>query len=136
MKKVLIDQNILWVAKDEALLKDYEFPPYEVGKDVRQTSYDENCGSFCYHHDCDFITADDRAYKHFFKNKMIKSVKILEFYFDKNSQMQYYVVRILEKVEKGIPADSNDGLTEDESLDAFNKIKSGEASRMGQKSSS
>ena len=40
----------------------------------------------------------------------------------------------LEKMEKGIPCESND-VPDDEVLDAFNKIKSGEASRMAQKGS-
>ncbi len=97
MKKVLIDQNILWVAKDKELLKDYEFPPFEVGKDMKQTSYDENCGSFCYDRNCDLITGDDTAYKHFFKNKKIKSIEISEFYYEKTAERQLYLVKILEK---------------------------------------
>jgi len=92
MKKVLIDKNILWVAKDRELLKDYEFPPFEVGKDLKQTSYDENCGSFCYDHECDFITGDDSGYKHFFKNKKIKSVEISEFYYEDSAERQLFLV--------------------------------------------
>jgi len=38
----------------------------------------------------------------------------------------------LDKKDKEIASESND-TTDDEVLDAFNKIKSGEASRMGQK---
>ena len=38
----------------------------------------------------------------------------------------------LDKKDRGISPESND-TTDDEVLDAFNKIKSGEASRMGQK---
>ena len=38
----------------------------------------------------------------------------------------------LDKKDKEITSESND-TTDDEVLDAFNKIKSGEASRMGQK---
>jgi hypothetical protein len=38
----------------------------------------------------------------------------------------------LDKKDRGISPDSND-MTDDEIIDAFNKIKSGEASRMGQK---
>ncbi len=37
-----------------------------------------------------------------------------------------------EKIDDIVP-ESSDGTTDDEILDAFNKIKSGEASRMGQK---
>ena len=41
---------------------------------------------------------------------------------------------ISKKLEKNIPSESNDESTDDEKiLDAFNKIKSGEASRMAQK---
>lgn len=40
---------------------------------------------------------------------------------------------ISKKLEKNILSESNDGSTDDEVLDAFNKIKSGEASRMAQK---
>ena len=42
---------------------------------------------------------------------------------------------ILGKLETGIPLESNDESTDDEVIDAFNKIKSGEASRMAQKGS-
>ncbi len=97
MKKVLIDKNILWVAKDRELLKDFEFPPFEVGKDLKQTSYDENCGSFCYDHECDFITGDDSGYKHFFKNKKIKSVEISEFYYEDSAERQLFLGKILGK---------------------------------------
>ena len=41
-------------------------------------------------------------------------------------------IKELGKIED-IPSESHDGTTDDEVLDAFNKIKSGEASRMGQK---
>lgn len=44
-----------------------------------------------------------------------------------------FVKKELEKLEKDIPSDSSEESTEDEILDAFNKIKSGEASRMSQK---
>ena len=46
-----------------------------------------------------------------------------------------FVKKELEKLEKGIPSESNDESTDDEILDAFNKIKSGEALRMAQKGS-
>jgi len=97
LRRVLIDKNILWLAKDKELLKDYEFPPLEVGKDMKQTSLDENCGSFCYDRNCDFITGDDTAYKHFFKNKKIKSIEISEFYYEKKAERQLYLVKIFRK---------------------------------------
>lgn len=40
---------------------------------------------------------------------------------------------IAKKLEKNSPSESDDGSTDDEVLDAFNKIKSSEASRMAQK---
>jgi tRNA(Ile)-lysidine synthase TilS/MesJ len=40
---------------------------------------------------------------------------------------------IAKKLEKNILSESNDESTDEEVLDAFNKIKSGEASRMAQK---
>ena len=40
---------------------------------------------------------------------------------------------IAKKLEKNILSESNDESTDEEILDAFNKIKSGEASRMAQK---
>ncbi len=39
----------------------------------------------------------------------------------------------IKKLEKDILSESDDETTDDEVLDAFNKIKSGEASRMAQK---
>ncbi len=87
----------MWLAKDRELLKDYEFPPFEVGKDLKQTSLDENCGAFCYDRNCDLITGDDTAYKHFFKNKKIKSIEISEFYYEKKAERQLYLVKILGK---------------------------------------
>ena len=38
----------------------------------------------------------------------------------------------LDKKDRGVSSESSD-MTDDEVLDSFNKIKSGEASRMGQK---
>jgi len=44
-----------------------------------------------------------------------------------------FVKKELEKLEDNIQSESRDITTDDEVLDAFNKIKSGEALRMGQK---
>ena len=49
--------------------------------------------------------------------------------------MYLIMLNELEKLEKDIPSESNIELTDDEVLDAFNEIKSGEASRMSQKDS-
>ena len=74
MKNVLVDKQVSWLAKKEnsELIKDYD-EIYEVGKHLKQTSFDENCASFCIDKKCDFLTADPKAYTHFFKIKKIKN---------------------------------------------------------------
>ena len=74
MKNVLIDKQVSWLAKKEnrELTKDFD-EIYEVGKDLKQSSFDENCASFCMDRNCDFLTADIGAYIHFFKIKKIKN---------------------------------------------------------------
>jgi len=86
-----------WLAKDEnrELLKDFEKIKV-VGVDLKQTSFDENCASFCIKENCDFLTADYEAYTHFFKNKIIKSVEISRFMRDKDPER--YIFRIQIKV--------------------------------------
>ena len=80
MKNVLIDKQVSWLDKEENrhLLKDFELV-YVVGVDLNQSSFDENCASFCMDKNCDFLTADIGAYIHFFKIKKIKSVEISRF---------------------------------------------------------
>ncbi len=70
MKNVLIDKQVSWLAKDEnrELIKNFD-KVYVVGMDLKQTSFDENCASFCMDNNCDFLTADAKAYTHFFKIK-------------------------------------------------------------------
>jgi len=48
LKNVLIDKQVNWLAKKEnrELVKDFD-EISEVGKDLKQTSFDENCASFC-----------------------------------------------------------------------------------------
>ncbi len=56
MENVLIDKQVNWLAKDEnqELIKDFE-KIFVVGKDLKQTSFDENCASFCVDRNCDFL---------------------------------------------------------------------------------
>ena len=84
-----------WLAKDEnrELLKDFEKIKV-VGVDLKQTSFDENCASFCIKENCDFLTADYEAYTHFFKNKIIKSVEISRFMRDKDPERYIFRVQI------------------------------------------
>jgi len=62
--------------------------------DLKQTSFDENCASFCIDRNCDFLTADSKAYTHFFKNKKIKSVEISRFIRDKDPERYIYRMQI------------------------------------------
>ena len=95
MKNVLIDKQVSWLSKKEnkELIKDFD-EIYEVGKDLKQTSFDENCATFCIDRNCDFLTADPKAYTHFFKIKKIKSVEISRFIRDKDPERYVYLMQI------------------------------------------
>lgn len=97
MKNVLIDQNCKWLAKAESreLLKEYD-SLFVVGEDMKQRSFDENCASFCVDKNCDFLTADNTAYTHFFRVKSITSVQISEFTFEKGADRHIYLIRIMD----------------------------------------
>lgn len=95
MKNVLIDKQVSWLGKEEnkELIKDFD-KPYVVGVDIKQSSFDENCAAFCLEKNCDFLTADPKAYTHFFKIKKIKSVEILRFIRDKDPERFVYLMQI------------------------------------------
>jgi len=95
LKNVLIDKQVNWLAKDEnrELIKNFD-KVYVVGKDLKQTSFDENCASICIERNCDFLTADPKAYTHFFKIKKIKSVEISRFYHEKKAERYIFLVQI------------------------------------------
>ena len=95
MKNVLIDKQVSWLANDEnrELIKDFDKVSV-VGVDMKQTSFDENCASFCLDGNCDFLTADPKAYTHFFKIKKIKSVNISRFIRDKDPGRYVYLMQI------------------------------------------
>ena len=65
-----------------------------VGVDLKQTSFDENCASFCVDKNCDFLTADAKAYTHFFKINKIKSVEISQFHYDNKAERNIYLMQI------------------------------------------
>jgi len=94
----LIDQNCKWLAKDEnrELIKDFD-KVYVVGVDMKQSSFDENCASFCIDRTCDFLTVDYKAYIHFFKIKKIKSIEISRFRPDKDPNRYVFRVQIKDK---------------------------------------
>jgi len=95
LKNVLIDKQVSWLAKDEnrELIKDFE-KHYVVGVDLKQTSFDENCADFCVKNTCDFLTADPKAYTHFFKIKKIKSIEISQFHYEKKAERYIYRMQI------------------------------------------
>ena len=95
MKNVLIDKQVSNLADDEhrELLKDFD-KSYVVGVDLKQTSFDENCASFCMDNNYDFLTADAKAYTHFFKINKIKSVEISQFHYDNNAERNIYLMQI------------------------------------------
>ena len=97
MKNVLIDKQVSYLEHDEyqEMLKDYD-KKFVVGKDMKQTSFDENCANICIVRNCDFLTADKEAYHHFFKIKSIMSVEISVFLPEKKAKDSIvYRVRII-----------------------------------------
>ena len=95
MKNVLIDKQVSWLANDEnrELIKDFDKVSV-VGVDLKQTSFDENCASCCFDKNCDFLTADTKAYTHFFKINKIKSVEISQFHYDNKAERNIYLMQI------------------------------------------
>jgi hypothetical protein len=76
--RIVVDYNILgWGdSHREELLKRFT-EVILVGKhpDLPRRAFDQEVAAYCKLHDCDLITADARAYTHFFEAG-IKSVKI------------------------------------------------------------
>ena len=107
LKNVLIDQNCKDLAQEEfkELLLEYD-SKFIVGKDINQTSFDENCASFCVDRNCDFLTNDRTAFQHFFKVKSIKSIQIARFRYEDKAERWTYRVRIeneqKEDLSKGV----------------------------------
>ncbi len=95
MKNVLVDKQVNWLVREEiqGLLQIFAHV-YEVGVDLKQGSYDENCADFCVKNTCDFLTADPKAYTHFLKIGEIKSVQISQFVRDKDPNRFVYRFQI------------------------------------------
>ena len=77
----MLDKQITYLNQEKYVehLRGYAGEKYEVGKDIKGTSLDENCADFCIKNECDFLTVDKSAYTHFFKIKSIESVEIFQF---------------------------------------------------------
>ena len=84
LHNVLIDQNCNYLDQDEyrELVKGYE-KRFVVGRDMRKSSYDDNCANYCIENNCDFLTTDRTAFEHFFKIRSIKTIQITRFHYEK-----------------------------------------------------
>ena len=97
MGNVLIDQNCKWLTNEDSkkLLENYEVI-FVVGEHLKQREYDENLATFCIDNCCELLTADNRAYIHFFTDKRIKNIQISEFVYEHKADRPIYLVRILD----------------------------------------
>ena len=99
MENVLIDQNCKWLANNDGktLLRKYA-KIFVVGEHLKQREYDENLATFCMDNCCELLTADNRAYIHFFTDKRIKNVQISEFIYEDKADRPIYLVKILDPI--------------------------------------
>ena len=97
MKNVLIDQNCKWLANEDSkkYLENYD-RIFVVGVDLKQRDYDEVLATFCKDNECELLTADNRAYLHFFTEKKIKNVQVSEFVYEDKADRPIYLVKIID----------------------------------------
>ncbi len=97
MKNVLIDQNCKWLVNEDAKkhLENYD-KIFVVGIDLKQRDYDEALATFCKDNDCELLTADNRAYIHFFSEKKIRNVQLSEFIYEDKADRPIYLVKIVD----------------------------------------
>ncbi len=97
MKNVLIDQNCKWLANEDSkkYLEKYD-RVFVVGVDLKQRDYDEVLATFCKDNECELLTADNRAYLHFFTEKKIKNVQVSEFVYEDKADRPIYLVKIID----------------------------------------
>ena len=97
MKNVLIDQNCKWLVNEDSkkYLENYD-KVFVVGIDLKQRDYDETLATFCKENECELLTADNRAYIHFFSEKKIKTVQISEFIYEDKADRPIYLVKIVD----------------------------------------
>ena len=97
MTNVLIDQNCKWLTnEDSKTLLDMFDDVFVVGDHLKQREYDENLATFCMNNCCELLTADNRAYIHFFMDKRIKNVQISEFMYEHKADRPIYRVKIID----------------------------------------
>jgi len=97
MKNVLIDQNCKWLVNEDSkkYLENYD-RVFVVGEDLKQRDYDEVLATFCKDNECELLTADNRAYLHFFTEKKIKNVQVSEFVYEDKADRPIYLVKIID----------------------------------------
>mgnify|MGYP000005632630 FL=1 len=97
MKNVLIDQNCKWLVNEDAKkhLENYD-KRFVVVVDLKQRDYDETLATFCKYNNCELLTADNRAYIHFFSEKKIKNVQLSEFIYEDKADRPIYLVKIVD----------------------------------------
>jgi len=93
---VLVDQNCKWLVNEDGkkLLEKYDHI-FVVGDHLKQREYDENLAMFCMDNHCELLTADNRAYIHFFTDKRIKYVQLSEFVYEHKADRPIYLVKIV-----------------------------------------
>jgi len=99
-EKVIIDYNIRgWAEENESKIYKLYKKQIIVGeaKALPQNSKDEKVGAYAYRYGCDILTADNRAYVHYFKNKSVKFVKINPLDISTKGNQIIYIVRLLKK---------------------------------------
>ena len=63
---------------------------------MKQRDYDEVLATFCKDNECELLTADNRAYLHFFTEKKIKNVQVSEFVYEDKADRPIYLVKIID----------------------------------------
>ena len=78
MEYALLDEHLSYFTQEKFsdCIKHYAVPLYTVEKHVPKGSKDHSCAEYCIEHECDFITADKKAFDEIFKLKKIKSIEI------------------------------------------------------------
>jgi len=95
----VIDHDILgWGNENEQkILESYELiKKVSEDEDLPRRSSDAKLGTYCKDNDCDFFTADAKAYTYFYEDERIHNVKISKFDWWKTGDRPIYLVKILD----------------------------------------
>ena len=94
----MIDKDLLGWGDDyeEELSKKYE-KIVKVGNslDLPQRSADNQIASYCKDNNCEFLTADQTAYTHYF-DVGIKTIQIKRYGWDKRGDKAVYLIKIVD----------------------------------------